>query len=104
MGSYLVRRILYTIPTVFFISIIVFIIIQLPPGSWVDNYVAQLAREGQAVSEQYLEALKARYGIDKPIHIRYWRWVRGWARLDFGRSFMWNAPVLDLVWKGSQPQ
>ncbi|MGI6566539.1 MAG: ABC transporter permease [Limnochordia bacterium] len=99
MGSYLVRRILYTIPTVFFISIIVFIIIQLPPGSWVDNYVAQLAREGQAVSEQYLEALKARYGIDKPIHIRYWRWVRGWARLDFGRSFMWNAPVLDLVWE-----
>jgi peptide/nickel transport system permease protein len=99
MGSYLVRRALYTIPTVFFISIIVFIIIQLPPGSWVDNYVAQLAREGQAVSEQYIEALKARYGIDQPMHIRYWRWVKGWFRLDFGRSFMWNAPVLDLVWE-----
>ncbi|NLA57667.1 MAG: ABC transporter permease [Firmicutes bacterium] len=99
MGSYLVRRVLYTIPTVFFISIIVFIIIQLPPGSWVDNYVAQLAREGQAVSEQYLEALKARYGLDQPLHVRYWRWVRGWIRLDFGRSFMWNQPVLDLVWE-----
>lgn len=93
------RRVLYTIPTVFFISIIVFFIIQLPPGSWIDNYVAQLAREGQTVSEQYIEALKIRYGIDQPIHIRYWRWVRGWFRLDFGRSFMWNASVLELVWE-----
>ena len=75
MGSYLVRRILYTIPTVFFISIIVFIIIQLPPGSWVRFFVAQLAREGQAVSEQYLGPSRQDTALSKPIHIRYWRWV-----------------------------
>ncbi len=85
------------VPTVFLVSVIVFLIIQLPPGSYVDNYVAQLERQGETVSQEYIAALEARYGFDQPIHIAYLKWVRGWFRLDFGRSFMWNTPVLDLV-------
>ncbi len=97
MTNYLIRRVLYTIPTVVVITIIVFTIIQLPPGSWIDNYVAQLQREGQGVSEQYILSLEQRYGINQPVYVQYFRWVSGWFRLDFGRSFMWNTPVLDLV-------
>ena len=76
MGSYLVRRVLYTIPTVFLSPSLCLSSFNCRRVA-VDNYVAQLAREGQAVSEQYLEALKARYGLDQPLHVRYWRWVRG---------------------------
>lgn len=97
MVSYLIRRVLYMIPTVFLISVIVFGIIQLPPGSWVDNYVAQLERQGEDVSRETIESLERRYGINQPVWVQYGRWVRGWFRFDFGRSFMWNTQVLQLV-------
>ncbi len=97
MVNYLIRRLLYMIPTVIMISIIVFLIIQLPPGSWVDNYVSQLQRQGEEVSREAIEALQRRYGVDQPIFVRYVRWVGGWFRGDFGRSFMWNTPVLRMV-------
>jgi peptide/nickel transport system permease protein len=85
------------IPTVIMISIIVFVIIQLPPGSWVDNYVSQLRRQGEDVSREAIMALERRYGVNQPIWVQYTRWVGGWFRGDFGRSFMWNTPVLTMV-------
>ncbi len=97
MVNYLIRRLLYMIPTVVMISVIVFLIIQLPPGSWVDNYVAQLQRQGEEVSREAIQALERRYGVNQPVWVQYMRWVGGWFRGDFGRSFMWNTPVLTMV-------
>jgi peptide/nickel transport system permease protein len=95
--AYIVRRIILAIPTILLISVIAFLVIELPPGSWVDNYVAQLTQTGQRVSQEELASLKLRYGLDAPVLTRYWKWVTGWFRLDFGRSFHYNMPVLDLI-------
>lgn len=97
MTSYILRRILYMFPTLFLISIIVFIVIQLPPGSWVDSYVAQLQQTGGTVSESQISSLKERYGLGEPVYIQYFKWVKGWPFLDFGVSFEYNQSVFSLI-------
>lgn len=97
MIRYIARRLVAFIPTVFLISVVVYIIIQLPPGSWIDTYVSQLESTGQKVDAQLIEALKVRYGVGEPIYVGYFKWVSGWIHLDFGRSFLWGMPALDLI-------
>ncbi len=97
MIRYIARRLVAFIPTVFLISVVVYIVIQLPPGSWIDTYVSQLESTGQKVDAQLIEALKVRYGVGEPIYVGYFKWVSGWFRLDFGRSFLWGMPALDLI-------
>jgi peptide/nickel transport system permease protein len=97
MIRYIGKRLLAFIPTVILISVVVYIVIQLPPGSWIDTYIAQLESTGQRVEPELVEALRYRYGIDEPIYVGYVKWVSGWVRLDFGRSFLWQMPALDLI-------
>jgi peptide/nickel transport system permease protein len=84
--KYIIKRILYMIPTVFFISLIAFIIIQLPPGSWIDSYLAHLTTAGQTITREQIAAIESRYGMKDPFLVAYWKWIRGWPRGDFGRS------------------
>jgi peptide/nickel transport system permease protein len=97
MWKYIIRRISYMIPTLVIISIISFIIIQLPPGDFVTSYAVSLAASGEEVDEALLEGLRQRYGLDKPMYIQYLKWVWGILHGDFGMSFDWNRPVRDLL-------
>jgi peptide/nickel transport system permease protein len=96
MGSYLLRRLLYLVPTIFLISVVSFLIIQLPPGSYLDTVIAEMAAEGQ-VDETRIAVLEQRYGLDEPLHVQYFSWVGGMLHGDFGESFLWNAPVSELI-------
>lgn len=99
MLSYIIRRTLYVIPTLFVISIVSFAIIQLPPGDYLTTYIAQLEAEGGEISQERIRALEARYGLDQPIYVQYGRWMGGiLTRGDFGVSFEWNRPVSALIW------
>lgn len=98
MLTYILRRIAYMVPTLFLISIVAFMIIQLPPGSFLDSIVAQMSSSGESVDSAALEALKARYSLDQPIFAQYSTWM--WniiAHGDFGQSFQWNQPVSRLL-------
>ncbi len=86
------------IPTLIVISIISFAIIQLPPGDFLSTYIAQLTEAGADVDDATIMALNRRYGLDRPIYVQYWYWVRGMLRGDFGQSFEWNRPVRTLIW------
>ncbi|MFW6029923.1 MAG: ABC transporter permease [Halanaerobiales bacterium] len=97
MLSYIMRRIFYMIPTIIIISIITFIVIELPPGDFLTSYVVELQSQGAQVTEEVVESLRQRYGLGLPAHQRYFKWVRGILRGDFGLSFNWNRPVLDLI-------
>lgn len=105
MWKYLLRRLLLMIPTLFGITIICFIIINLAPGSPVEQKLAQIkfgAGSGggsgdSVVSEEVVEALKIQYGFDKPIHIRYVIWLKNIVTLDFGNSFSYEMPVTELI-------
>jgi peptide/nickel transport system permease protein len=97
MLAYIVRRLLGMIPTLILISIITFIIIQLPPGDFFTTLQAELAETGGGQDKATIIKLQEVYGMDKPLHIQYLRWVSGWPRLDFGWSLEWSAPVWDVI-------
>lgn len=99
MFQFILRRILYMIPTIFVISIVSFAIIQLPPGDYLTTYVAQLNASGDLVEEDVIEALRVRYGLGQPVYVQYYKWMKGiLLRGDFGQSFEWNEPVRRLLW------
>ena len=113
MFKYLLRRILMMIPTLFGITIMSFIIINLAPGSPVEQRLQQLRMGGvgggldgtttsnvassSGVSAELVEALRAQYGFDKPVLVRYWIWLKNIATLNFGESFKYEEPVIDVI-------
>jgi peptide/nickel transport system permease protein len=98
MGSYFLRRLIYMIIVLALVSVLSFYIINLPPGSWIENYALQLQAEGSLADQAELEFLTTRYGLDQPLHVRYLRWMGPLlARGDFGQSFEWGQPVWTLV-------
>jgi peptide/nickel transport system permease protein len=97
MLSYVGRRILGMIPTLFIVSVVTFIIIQLPPGDFFTTRAIEIALSGGGQDKETVEKMTERYGLDQPWYIQYWRWVSGFPRGDFGYSLEWNSPVLPIV-------
>ncbi|MGH2535348.1 MAG: ABC transporter permease [Thermomicrobiales bacterium] len=97
MLSYIARRIVMMVPTLFVASILIFGIIQLPPTDFASSMAAQAAQSGSSVDEQTLAAIRHRYGLDQPIHMQYLHWLGGLVQGDLGYSFEWGRPVSDLI-------
>lgn len=99
MLQYIARRLLLMIPTLIVISMVAFLIIQLPPGDYLTSYVSQLVSMGDLVDEASIQALRDRYGLGQPIYMQYLRWVTNMLQGDFGHSMEWNRPVRELLWE-----
>ena len=97
MIRYLLWRVAVMIPTLILISMLVFAIIELPPGDYFESYVQELRAMGETADLQEIEDLKARYGFDQPMPVRYLRWVGGMLHGDFGYSFEYRMPVSEVV-------
>ena len=97
MLQYIVKRTLVLIPLLLALSIVVFIIIQLPPGDYLTTYINQLRSTGMEVTEDQIKALEARYGFDQPMYIQYLKWMKNLLKGDMGYSFVYNRPVNALV-------
>ncbi len=97
MLTFIVRRLLRMIPTLIAISIMVFVIIQLPPGDFFDSLQAQLAQSDSQADQEAFEALRRQYHLDKPMWQQYLYWISGCLRGDFGYSFEWRRPVSQLI-------
>jgi peptide/nickel transport system permease protein len=93
----IVKRLLWMLPTTVLISFISFTIIQLPPGDYLTSYIAALGETGETVDEAQAAALRARYNLDQPFMVQYWRWLTGMLQGDMGMSFEWNRPVTELI-------
>lgn len=85
------------IPTLAIASVLIFTIIELPPGDYFESYVAELRASGETVDPQKIEYLRETYGFDKPAWQRYFTWVDGWFHGDFGYSFEYERPVSELI-------
>ncbi|MCZ6528661.1 MAG: ABC transporter permease [Candidatus Dadabacteria bacterium] len=98
MRNYIFKRLLLLIPTLFGITLITFFIIQLAPGSPVERKL-QLDQgiQAEAITQQIVEETRKLYGLDKPIYVRYWIWVKQIATLDFGRSYKDHRPVINKI-------
>lgn len=100
MLQYIIKRILYMIPTLVAISIVSFTVINLPPGDFVDRIVAERRTGGEVVSPDEEAGLRHFYNLNEPIHQQYLNWISDiLLRGDFGRSFRWDLPVSQLIWE-----
>src|SRR5208282_3080148 len=97
MFGYLMQRLLIMIPTLLAISIVVFIIIELPPGDYLSSYMSELQSQGESVDPQKIQFLREQYGLDKPLVQQYFIWLSGMLQGDFGYSFEYNLPVTKVV-------
>ncbi len=111
MLKYFLRRLAIIIPTLLGVTVVVFVIINMAPGGPIEQKLQQMrfgsgdAAEGgtksrgatQGVSDEVLEALKKQYGFDKPMHMRYLLWLKNIATLNFGESFTYEEPVIDVI-------
>lgn len=97
MAAYILRRVLLAVLTTWMISVLSFVIIQLPPGDYVTTYIAQMEASGSLVGEREAENLRALYGLDQPLHIQYVKWMGLVLQGDFGMSMEWNRPVMEVI-------
>src|SRR2546421_12915710 len=103
MLAYIGRRALLAVFTVWAISMLAFVIIQLPPGDYVTSYIAQMASMGSVVSNEEAQALRIQYGLGQPIYVQYLKWMKQIVRGNFGMSMEWRRPVTegigDRLWR-----
>ena len=97
MAIYIGKRVLYGFIAIWIISILSFIIIQLPPGDYVSSYIANLAAQGSSLDQAEAENLRIFYGLDKPWHIQYLKWASRIVTGDLGYSFEWEKPVMSVI-------
>jgi peptide/nickel transport system permease protein len=98
MRAYILKRILLLIPTLFGITLITFFVIQLAPGSPVERkFNLEQGIKAEAITKEIIEQTKRLYGLDKPIYVRYWIWVKRVATLDFGSSYKDHRPVIEKI-------
>ena len=97
MIAYTVRRLLLALVTVWAISVLSFVIIQLPPGDFVDAYISRMSANGSAVSAEEAQSLRKLYGLDRPIYVQYAKWMSRVSEGDFGASMEWQRPVTEVI-------
>lgn len=98
MLKYVVRRLLQLIPTMFAISVVVFFVIQLPPGDYVTALAARRQELIGQMTADELAALRAFYGLDQPVYVQYFDWLRKIIfEGQFGTSFEYQRPVRALI-------
>src|SRR5690348_7092789 len=91
MLTFLAKRLLQLIPTLFFVSVIIFSLQQLLPGD------PALIMAGEERDPQVIEQIRAKYRLDQPIPVQYVYWVKGVLTGDLGESLRIHVPVLDLI-------
>ncbi len=98
MLNFIVRRLIYMIVTLFFIAIISFVLIELPPGSYLETEILRLRSQGGNIPEAQIRELEARYGVRDPLYVKFGKWFSGVLTGDFGESFQYRRPVSQLIW------
>ena len=97
MLAYLARRLILALLTIWAISVLSFVIIQLPPGDYITAYIAQMSASGGVISQAEADALRQEYGLDRPLYFQYLRWMRLVLRGNFGISLEWARPVSEVI-------
>ncbi|MCS6877737.1 MAG: ABC transporter permease [Geminicoccaceae bacterium] len=97
MLRYVFHRVLVMVPTLLAISLLTFVIIQLPPGDFLSTHLAELQAQGEGVQQQKIEYLRQLYGLDQPLWIQYLKWLWGVLHGDLGWSFEYDRPVAEVI-------
>lgn len=91
MTTYIVRRLLGTVPLVLGIATLLFFLMSLAPGDPAARFISP------NISPDAVQQIRVNFGLDQPVYVRYGKWMAALARGDLGRSFTHNRPVLDII-------
>jgi peptide/nickel transport system permease protein len=97
MINYIVQRILIMVPTLIGISLITFIIIQLPPGDFLSTMIAECEAQGESSCADQIDIYRQEFGLDRPVWQQYLYWISGLLQGDLGISFEYNKPVNEVI-------
>ena len=97
MLTYLTRRILLGVLTIWAVSVISFVIIQLPPGDFVDTFIAKLESQGTAIGQAEADLMRAQYGLDDPMVVQYVKWIFQVVQGNYGQSLDYGEPVSNII-------
>ena len=97
MIKFIAKRSIMSLFTILLITLVVFFIIQLPPGDFVDSKVSNMVAQGEVVTQAEIHDMKIEYGLDKPFIVQYGKWLSGLVKGDWGISFHYNQKVLTLI-------
>lgn len=100
MAKYILKRLLYVIPTMFVVSMLIFVTIQLPPGDYVTNMLESMRNQtgGATWTPEFQEAMRQRYGLNEPMPVQYAKWIGNIVlRGDFGYSFQYSVPAEKMI-------
>jgi peptide/nickel transport system permease protein len=97
MIGYIIQRFLSTLPTLVIIAVVGFLVMELPVGDYVTRYISELEASGQTGVREQAATLRARYSLDAPPYVRFFRWIARFVQGDFGESFIYNRPVKELI-------
>ena len=95
--TYVLRRLLLFVPTLFGASLLIFVLMRLVPGDIAQILVYQTGSESSAVQEKQIRQIRAELGLDRPVVVQYVAWLRDMARGDFGYSYSQRRPVNDIL-------
>jgi peptide/nickel transport system permease protein len=97
MLAYLVRRLILAVLTSLAVSVLAYVVIELPPGDYITSYIAQMSSSGSFVSAQEAEALRRQYGFDQPLYVQYLRWMGMVLQGNFGMALEYTRPVSEVI-------
>ncbi|MBZ0301438.1 MAG: ABC transporter permease [Anaerolineae bacterium] len=97
VGQYILRRLISIIPTLFLIALMGFLIMELPPGDYVDAYVLRQVSQGNTGMAANEEDLREQFGLNEPVYVRFVTWLGDFIRGDYGYSFDQRRPVKEVI-------
>jgi len=97
MTRFILQRLALLPVLLFFFSVLVFAIVQAPPGDFLTSYVATLASSGSSISAEHIEALRREYGLDQPMVVQYLKWVQNLLHGNLGLSLEYQRPNSELI-------
>jgi peptide/nickel transport system permease protein len=97
MTRYILKRLVLLPALLFLFSVVVFAIVQAPPGDFLTTYVATLASSGSSISAEQVDALRREYGLDQPVWIQYLKWMENLAKGNLGLSLEYQRPNAELI-------
>ena len=98
MRLYIFQRLIYLVFLLGAVSVLIFTVIELPPGDYLATYISRLEQvSGEQLSEEIVESLHRQYGLDLPQHQRYFKWFGQFFQGEFGFSFEYQKPVRDII-------
>lgn len=97
MVRYILQRLLWIPLLLVLFSIMVFALVQAPPGDYLTSYIATLSASGSSMDQAQVEALQKQFGLDQPVHVQYLRWMQSLARGEMGLSLEYQRPNAELI-------